>query len=42
MGAFWLEAAESAAFGVVAFGVLAAAALFLKAEAATWTRGGDA
>ena len=40
MGAFLLEAAESAAFGVVAFGVLVAVALFAKAESATWGDGG--
>ncbi|MBR6022292.1 MAG: hypothetical protein IK066_07730 [Kiritimatiellae bacterium] len=40
MGAFFAELAESAAFGVVAFGVLAGVALFLKAESATWAAKG--
>lgn len=42
MGAFWAELAESAAFGVVAFGVLAGVSLFLKAESATQdAKGGE-
>ena len=41
MGAFFAELAESAAFGVVAFGVLAGVALFLKAESATWVAKGE-